>query len=83
MTEERSQPLRFLTIEQVAQELNVGEPLIRAMLKTGELRGIQVGGRGVWRIGIVDLDAYIEEAYRRTTEKISRGDFAEAEVPVV
>jgi excisionase family DNA binding protein len=83
MTEEPRRPLRFLTIEQVAQELNVGEPLVRAMLKSGELRGIQVGGRGVWRVGIVDLEAYIEKAYRRTTEKISRGDFAEAEVQQV
>jgi prophage regulatory protein len=78
MTEKPPRPLRFLSIEQVAQELNVGEPLVRAMLKSGELRGIQVGGRGVWRIGIADLDAYIEEAYRRTAEKISRGAFAES-----
>lgn len=51
MAEESHRPLRFLTIEQVAPELNVGEPLVRGMLKSGELRGIQLGGRGVWRIG--------------------------------
>lgn len=27
------------------------------MLKTGELRGIHVGGRGVWRIGTADAEA--------------------------
>lgn len=81
MTEEPRRPLRFLTIEQVAEELNVGEPLVRAMLKSGELRGIQVGGRGAWRIGTVDLDAYIVQAYRRTAEKIARGEFTESEVP--
>jgi excisionase family DNA binding protein len=37
---------RFLTIEQVAEELNVGLPQVRTLLKTGELRGIQIGGRG-------------------------------------
>lgn len=37
--------VRFLTMEQVAEELNLGVPSIRALLKTGELRGIQVGGR--------------------------------------
>lgn len=37
---------RFLTIEQVAEELNVRASQIRALLKTGELRGIQIGGRG-------------------------------------
>jgi prophage regulatory protein len=79
MPDEPLRPLRFLTIEQVAQELNVGEPLVRAMLKSGELRGIQIGGRGVWRIAIADLDAYIEAAYRRTAERISQDNLAEAE----
>lgn len=37
---------RFLTIEQVADELNVGLPTVRMLLKSGELRGIQIGGRG-------------------------------------
>lgn len=81
MTDEPLRPVRFLTIEQVAQELNVGEPLIRAMLKSGELRGIQIGGRGAWRIGNEDLDAYVEAAYRRTAERITRGDVAEYSFP--
>lgn len=46
MIEQPVQSRRFLTIEQVADELNVGVPLIWAMLKSGELRGIRVGGRG-------------------------------------
>ena len=37
-------------MEQVAEELSVGLPTIRMLLKTGELRGIQVGRRGLWRI---------------------------------
>jgi excisionase family DNA binding protein len=37
---------RFLTIEQTAEELNVSDSQIRALLRTGDLRGIQVGGRG-------------------------------------
>jgi excisionase family DNA binding protein len=79
MTEEPRKPPRFFTIEQVAEELSVGTPLVRGMLRTGELRGIQVGGRGVWRIGIADVDSYIEQAYRRTAEKIARGDFNDDE----
>jgi excisionase family DNA binding protein len=79
MTEEPRKPPRFFTIEQVAEELSVGVPLVRGMLRTGELRGIQVGGRGVWRIGIADVESYIEQAYRRTAEKIARGDFDDDE----
>jgi excisionase family DNA binding protein len=65
---------RFLTIEQVAEELAVGVPLVRSMLKTGELRGLQVGGRGMWRIGVQDLETYINQAYQRTADKIAAGD---------
>lgn len=64
---------RFLPIEQVAEELNVGTPVVRALLKTGELRGIQVGGRGLWRIGLTDIEDYIQEAYRRTSDRLRDG----------
>lgn len=64
---------RFLTIEQVAEELNVGAPLVRTLLKTGELRGIQVGGRGLWRVGAADVEEYINSAYALTAERIKSG----------
>lgn len=67
-------PRRFLTIEQAAEELNVNPNQIRALLRSGELRGIQVGGRGVWRIGSADVEDYIAEAYRRTAERIAAGE---------
>lgn len=72
---------RFLTVEQVAEELNVGLPTVRMLLKSGELRGIQIGGRGLWRVASVDLESYIADAYRVTAEKITAGDFP-AEEPV-
>jgi len=40
---------RFLTTEQATEELNVSSNQIRALLKTGELRAIQVGGGGTLR----------------------------------
>ncbi|MFJ5699000.1 helix-turn-helix domain-containing protein [Arthrobacter sp. NPDC093139] len=77
MTEE-ARPLRFLTIEQVAQELNVSQIQVRALLRSGELRGFQVGGRGIWRIGVDDVEAYIDEAYRRTAENLHSGELQES-----
>lgn len=68
---------RFLTVEQVAEELNVSVSQIRALLKSGELRGIQVGGRNVWRIAASDVEDYITEAYRRTAERIAAGELPE------
>ncbi|MBU8867847.1 excisionase family DNA-binding protein [Paenarthrobacter aromaticivorans] len=74
MPEENIPPTRFLTVEQAAEYLNVGQPLIRALLKSGELRGLQIGGRNIWRIGIEDVQAYIGEAYRKTAERIASGE---------
>lgn len=37
---------RFLTPTQAAEELNVKPNQIHALIKTGELRAIQIGGRG-------------------------------------
>lgn len=68
---------RFLTTEQAADELNVSPNQIRALMKTGELRAIQVGGRGMWPIGVDDLEDYIAEAYRRTADRIAAGDIAD------
>ncbi|CCQ45885.1 DNA binding, excisionase family domain protein [Pseudarthrobacter siccitolerans] len=44
------------------------------LVRQSELRGIQVGGRGVWRIGANDIEDYIAEAYRRTVERIAAGE---------
>lgn len=72
---------RFLTIEQAAEELNVKQSLIRGLIKTGELRAIQIGGRGQWRIGRQDIEDYVTEAYRRTEERIATGELIDEGEP--
>lgn len=74
MPEESKPSPRFLTIDQVATELNIGQPLVRGLLKSGELRGFQLGGRGMWRIGRQDVEDYDSEAYRRTAAHIASGE---------
>ncbi|WP_422390214.1 helix-turn-helix domain-containing protein [Arthrobacter sp. N1] len=69
-----SKPLRFLTLRQVADELNTGEPVIRGLIRSGELPAIQVGGRGQWRIERVKLEEFIAAAYARAAADIKRGD---------
>ena len=80
MTEEPKKR-RFLTIEQAAEELNVKQSLIRGLIKTGELRAIQIGGRGQWRIGRQDIEDYVAEAYRRTAERIAAGELIDEGEP--
>lgn len=83
MNEAPRKPIRFLTVEQAALELNVSEAAIRSLLRSGELCGFQVGVRGQWRTRPQDLQAYIDEAYRKVDEKIAWGEFAEAEAGTV
>jgi excisionase family DNA binding protein len=68
---------RFLTPAQAAEELNVKSNQIHALIKTGELRALQVGGRGMWRIGRCDIEDYIADAYRRTAERIAGGEITD------
>lgn len=54
---------RFLTLPDVAEALNISMSQTRALIKTGELEGIQIGGRGQWRVEDIKLDEYIERQY--------------------
>ena len=73
----------FLTIEQIAEELNVSVAQVRALLKSGDLGGIQVGGRNVWRIGAIDVEDYIAEAYKGTAEHIAVGGLPDCESTLI
>ena len=70
---------RFLTREQVAEELNVSLSQVYALLRRKDLRAAKLGGRGVWRIGRDDLEAYIERTYAETERWIDEHPFIDAE----
>lgn len=72
---------RMLTLDQVEEVLNLGKPLVYALVRSGELRAAQFGGRGVWRVREDDLAAYIDAAYQKTAERIASGQVAEGESP--
>ena len=64
---------RFLTLPAVAEVLNVSVSQARALLRSGELPAIKLGGRGVWRVEASELESYIARMYRRTRERIEAG----------
>jgi prophage regulatory protein len=72
--DERSKPLRFLTLQQVADELNTRHSTIRALIASGDLPAIQIGGRGQWRIERAKLEDYISSAYAKARTDIVQGD---------
>jgi excisionase family DNA binding protein len=51
---------RFLTLADVAEQLQINSPAAYALVRSGELKAIQVGGRGQWRVEEKMLEQYIE-----------------------
>lgn len=58
----------FLTLEDVSTYLSVSVPQVYALVRSGELPAIKIGGRGVWRVGRRQLDAYVERLHDETRD---------------
>lgn len=54
---------KFLTLPDVAESLNISMSQTRALINRGDLEGIQIGGRGQWRVEQEKLDDYIDRLY--------------------
>jgi len=61
---------QFLTATDVAEMLKVDVRVVWGLLKSGELRGFQVGGRKMWRIEASALDDYIQRQYERAARDL-------------
>jgi excisionase family DNA binding protein len=61
---------RFLTLEQVAEELNTSVAQIYALVRRGELSAIRLGGRGQWRVERTKLEAFIDHLYEATSQYV-------------
>lgn len=66
---------RFLTLADVAETLNISAAQTYALVRSGELRAIKVGGRGQWRVEASELETYISTAYKQTAEFVSSHPF--------
>jgi len=62
---------RFLTLADVAEILNISASQTYALVRSGDLQGIQIGGRNQWRVERTKLEQYIDEAYRRTADSLA------------
>lgn len=61
---------RFLQLSDVAEILDISSAQTYALVRSGELPAIQVGGRRQWRVEAVELEAYIQRMYARTREQV-------------
>ena len=57
---------RYLKLEDVAAYLSVSVPQVYALVRSGELPAIKIGGRGVWRVDRSKLDDYLDNLQQET-----------------
>jgi excisionase family DNA binding protein len=69
---------RFLTLTDVAEALNVSESQTYALVRSGDLKAIKIGGRGQWRVEREALEAYIQRMYAETEQFIRQHPLVES-----
>ncbi len=69
---------RFLTLSDVADVLNISSSQTYALVRTGELPAIKVGGRGQWRVERDELEGYIKRMYAKTERLVADNSLAES-----
>ena len=55
-----------MPLADVAETLSISAAQAYALVRRGDLRAIQVGGRGQWRVEVDELEAYIQRQYAET-----------------
>jgi excisionase family DNA binding protein len=61
---------RFLQLADVAEALNISAAQTYALVRSGELPAIKIGGRGQWRVEEAELESYIQRMYAKTREYV-------------
>jgi excisionase family DNA binding protein len=57
---------RFVDLAEVAEILATSHSQVYALVRSGDLPAIKVGGRGQWRVEVTQLDAWIARQYEET-----------------
>ena len=69
---------RFLTLADVAAILNISDSQTYALVRSGELPAIKIGGRGQWRVERDQLESYIKRMYDQTKQFVADHPFIES-----
>jgi excisionase family DNA binding protein len=70
---------RFLTLDEVAEELATSRAQVYALIRRGDLIAIKLGVRGQWRVERAKLEDYIERLYAETRQWVAEHPWAGAE----
>jgi excisionase family DNA binding protein len=72
---------RFLTLDDVAEILNVSWSQAYALVRRKELIAIQIGGRGQWRVEVDELERFIQQKYAEARAGTVPADAPPADAP--
>ena len=62
---------RFLQLADVAEVLNISSAQAYALVRSGDLPAIKIGGRGQWRVEASVLEDYIQRMYAQTRDFVT------------
>lgn len=62
---------RFLQLGEVAEILDVSVSQVYALVRSGRLRAIKIGGRGQWRVERGELEGFIARCYAETDDFVA------------
>lgn len=66
---------RFLSLDDVADELAISRSQAYALVRNGILPAMKVGGRGQWRVERTRLEQWIEQTHTDTSTFIAEHPF--------
>src|SRR5450759_342079 len=68
---------RFIQLADVSEILDISSAQAYALVRSGELTAIKVGGRGQWRVESSELESYIKRMYSETKTFVAAHPFGQ------
>jgi excisionase family DNA binding protein len=73
---------RFIPLTEVSEILDISAAQAYALVRSGDLPAIKVGGRGQWRVETAELENYIQRMYAETRDFVAtRSDRGDEDAP--
>ena len=69
---------RFIQLSDVSEILDISSTQAYALVRSGELAAIKVGGRGQWRVEATELENYIQRMYSETKTFVAAHPFGQS-----
>lgn len=70
---------RFLTLDDLAEELSVSRSQAYALVRHGGLPAMKIGGRGQWRIERARLEEWINATHEQTARFVQEHPYNQTE----